>query len=352
MSLDKRRIRTKIVTIKGTQKDFEALADVLQQASNKLNIDLYPADKDIPGRITVKTGKVQRIIYPRMDKALKEFASGIVESTDTVVNFGDVPITGDPDEIVRRSPTLRQMEQIATGKHMGIGSRLVKEDTMMEMETMIDTGSRQTKNVKPLTEVKPKWVYASALTLHEGEAPTTFVPKDLSQLDKLKKYPPDLNKSDFWSFCKTDYYRAYFVLLRVDKTLPMSLGIRTKPGEWDKWVSSRPVPDSMRLFKHRPPRNFGEMLERYSVYVTARTFGLRDAYLAPVFAGKSFKEKVGSKMGFTDKIFETEPLKSMEKGGSEYPTFYAFVVVGRGRYKTIGLGEEKVPEALDLPGFE
>lgn len=352
MSLDKRSIKTKVVTIKGTQKDFEALADVLEQASDKFNIDLYPTDKDIPGRISVKTGKVQRIIYPRMDKALKEFASGIVESKDTVVDFGDIPITGDPDEIVRRSPTLRLMQQIATGKYEGIGTRLVKEDTMLEMETMIDTGSRQTKNVKPLTEIQPKWVYASTLTLHEGEAPVDFVPKDLKQLAMLKKYPPDLNKSDFWSFGKKDYNRAYFVVLRVDKTLPMSLGIRTKPGEWNKWVSSRPVPDSMRLFKHRPPRNFGEMLERYSVYVTARTFGLKDAYLAPVLAGKSFKDKVGSKAGFTDKIFETEPLKSKEKGGSEYPTFYAFVVVGKGRYKTIGLGEEKIPEALDLPGFD
>jgi len=352
MSLDKRRIRTKLVKLHGTQKDFEALADVLQQASDKLNIDLFPKDKDIPGRITVKTGKIQRIIYPRMDKALKEFASGITESEDVVVNFGDIGITGDPDEIVRRSPTLRQMEQIAHGKYMGIGSRLIKEDTMLELETMIDAGSRQTKNAKPLTEVEPKWIYASTLTLHEGEAPTSFVPKNLAQLAKLKKYPPDLNKSDFWTFGKRDYNRAYFVVLRVDKTLPMSLGIRTKPGEWAKWVASRAVPDSMRLFKHRPPRNFGEMLERYSVYVTARTFGLKDAYLAPVFASKSFKDKVGSRTGFTDKIFETAPLKSKEKGGSEYPTFYAFVVVGKGRYKTIGLGEEKLPEALDLPGFE
>ena len=68
MSLDpKRGVKTKHIDFSGTQKDFDALADVIRQATEKINIDLLPEDLDIPGRISVrKKAKATQWAYPKL----------------------------------------------------------------------------------------------------------------------------------------------------------------------------------------------------------------------------------------------------------------------------------------------
>ncbi|MCK4815636.1 hypothetical protein KA005_07695 [bacterium] len=128
----------------------------------------------------------------------------------------------------------------------------------------------------------------------------------------------------------------------------------TKSGMWDKWIRSRPVPEMMSLYSGKPPKNFGELLERFAVYSTARAFGMKNAFLAPVFAGTDITRRVGSDQQYADKILISEAIKSQtgEKHRSDYATYMAFVVVGKGPTRTVDLGREKIESAVELPGWD
>lgn len=369
MSLDpKRGIKTKHLEISGTQKDFDAIADVMRQAMDKLNIDLVPEDQDAPGRISLRrTGKVTQWEYPKLHKALDDFIEGLTEPGDAVVDFGRPAITEKPEDIIKASPTLRKMNQTAIGKNLGIGT-MEKEDVLNDMEMMLDpslSGARR----NPLFSMVPVWVYASDLIAKRGNIPIGMFVKDKETLNRLKEYPPDLGGGKEWSgLSKEGYNQAYFVILRADKLFDMNMPLRTKSGEWDRWIQSRPVPDMMKMYKGAPPKNYGELLERFAVYSVAKTFGLKDAFLAPVYAGDELINKVGSTKNYDDKILISETVKAKTSGGkilidrgtksetavsmSEYATFLGFVVVGKGAQRTVDMGKELSPGAAELPGWD
>ena len=110
----------------------------------------------------------------------------------------------------------------------------------------------------------------------------------------------------------------------------------------------------MSLYKGNPPKNFGELLERFAVYSTARTFGMRDAFLAPVYAWSNAKHRVGSvNQDYSDKMVSTViKSKTGQQGISEYPTYMAFVVVGKGATRTVDLGRDASQAATELPGWD
>jgi hypothetical protein len=358
MSLDpKRGIKTKHIELSGTQKDFDALADVMRQAVDKLNIDIVPGDLDIPGRIMVRTkGKKNRPtqwVYPKLAKALNEFAEGLTENGDAVVDFGKANITEKPEDLIRYSPTLRKMNQNSIGKDLQAGD-IFKEDIIQDMQTMLDPRTQLGRQA-PLTEMVPAWVYASDLILHRGKTPLGIFVRDTKMLERIDEYPPDLGGSMKWTgLGKEGYNQAYFVILRVDKLFPLEMPLRTKSGEWDRWIKSRPVPDMMKLYRGRPPKNFGAMLERFAVYTTARTFGMTDAFLAPVFAGSAVTQRFDSSANYADKILVSDAIKSKTgvKHTSDYATYLAFVVIGKGTTRTVDLGREPIQQAVDLPGWD
>jgi len=349
-------VKTKHIELSGTQKDFDALADVVRQAAKKINIDLLPGDLDIPGRILLRKkadGKATQWEYPKLNKALAEFADGLEEPGDAVVDFGKANITEKPEDLIRYSPTLRKMNQTAIGRNLGAGD-IFKEDISFDLQSMLDPRT-QLGRQRPITDMAPVWVYASDLVLHRGKVPIGIFVKNKKMLEKITDYPPDLAGSKGWAGTRKEgYNQAYFVILRVDKMFPMDMPLKTKAGMWDKWIGSRPVPDMMKLYRNKPPKNFGEMLERFAVYSTARAFGMKDAYLAPVFAGTNITQRVGSKQHYADKIVISEAIKSKtgSEQRSEYATYMAFVVVGKGATRTVDLGREPVESAVDLPGWD
>jgi len=353
MSLNPKKNTTKHLEITGTQKDFDVLADVLKQAAERLNVDIYPEDIDIPGRITLKKqGKATQWQYPKLSKALHAFAAGLKDEGGGVVNFESPQITDEPKEVVLNNPTLRLMNQTSVGKRLGVG-QFIKEDILGDFDKMLDNRTSGARS-HPLLKMSPTWVYAKNIALDSG-VPVGTVARDLKTLAKIKQYPVDLNKMSGWKEMKKEgYNQAYFVIFRADQDFPLEMPLATLPGEWDRWVKQRPVPKSLSHFVGKPPRNMGDYVERFAVYTTARTFGLTDAFLAPVYVGAKWDgQKVGGGKLLTDKILMTEPIKS--KGGgdmSDYATYYGFVVVGKGRQRTPSLGEEKPDMALDLPGFE
>jgi hypothetical protein len=355
MSLNPRKMKTKNFEISGTQKDFDVLGDILEQAADRLNIDIYPGDYDIPGRILLrkqvsKDGtKATHWQYPKLSNALKAFAEGLRGEGDGTVNFESPQITDDPKDIVLDSPTLRMMNQTAAGTRLGVG-QYIQEDIIADLTAMLAPTTIAARK-QPLLSMNPTWVYAKNIVL-DGSTPIGVVARDLETLAKVKNYPADLNKpSGFWKKVKAEgYNQAYFVIMRADKDVPLNMPLQSIPGEWDKWLKKRPVPRMLSLFVNSPPRTMGDYLERFAVYTTARTFGLKDAFLAPPFVGSSWDgRKIGSKKHFEDKILMTEPIKTR---GGEYPTFYGFVVVGKGLTRKPDLGKERTSGALDLPGFE
>lgn len=360
MSLDpKRGIKTKHIDISGTQKDFDALADVIRQAAMKVNVDLVPGDLDIPGRILIRKegkstdAKATQWEYPKLNKAMKEFADGLVEPGDAVVDFGKANITEKPEDLIEFSPTLRKMNQNATGKILGAGE-IFKEDITSDLQSMLDPRDQLGREA-PLSKMVPVWVYASDLVSHRGKTPMGMFVKDKKLLEKIDEYPPDLGSSKSWTGSRKDgYNQAYFVILRVDKQYPMDTKVRTKSGMWDKWIKSRPVPSMMSLYQGSPPKNYGQLLERFAVYSTARTFGMKDAFLAPVFAGTNITQRVNSSQGYDDKILVSEAIKSKtgKLSHSEYATYMAFVVVGKGATRTVDLGREPIQSAVELPGWD
>jgi hypothetical protein len=353
MTLNPRKKKTKNLELSGTQKDFDVLSDVLEQAAERLNIDIYPADYDIPGRILLKrSGEATQWQYPKLSEALKAFANGLREGGDGTVAFESPQITDDPEKFVKDSPTLRLMNQTSVGKRLGVG-QYIQEDIIGDFTAMLDPKTKGAR-MQPLSNMQPLWVYAKNITL-EGETPMGVVARDLNEIAKIKNYPADLNQATgLWKKAKKEgYNQAYFVVMRADKDYPMQMPLQSIPGAWNDWIKGRPVPKMMSVFGNKPPRNMGDYLERFAVYTTARTFGLKDAFLAPVFVGTPWDgRKVGSKKHFEDKILQTSPIKSRGAEGSEYSTYYGFVVVGKGPRRTPSLGKEKTDSALDLPGFE
>lgn len=370
MSLDPRKgIKTKKVNISGTQKDFDALADFVRQAAKKTNVDLIPTDMDIPGRIQVRKGKDHNItqwVYPRLQKAMKDFAEALEDPGDGVVDFGKTKITDDPATIVQESPTLRKMNQLALGKALGVED-LFNEDIIEAFESMLDPTAPVTRSFEgqgPLTRSVPIWVFAQDLLSNRGNVPIGTLPRNKEELEKITEVPPDLGGGMDWARTSKDKYnQAYFVILRLDKWLPEDAKLRTKSGEWDRWIKSRPVPEMMSLYRGRPPSNYGELMERFAVYTAARTFGLKDAYLAPIFAGESIGKK--GDIGTSSKWFISEAIKSKSPtivqqyrgriGGpamSEYATYVGFVVVGKGNPRTIDLGKEPQMSATEIPGWD
>jgi hypothetical protein len=361
MSLDpKKGVKTKHIDISGTQKDFDALADVFRQAAAKTNIDLVPGDLDIPGRILIRKsgtlGKKEKATqweYPKLNKAMTEFADGLVEPGDAVVDFGKTRITDKPEHLIKDSPTLRKMNQNATGKNLGFGD-IYKEDITSDLNRMLDPKDALGRD-GPMVKMVPVWVHVSDLVSHDGRTPIGLFAKDKKMLENIDDYPPDLAGDKSWSGYKKDgYNQAYFVILRVDKLYPMDAKLGTLPGLWDKWIRSRPVPAMMSLYKNSPPKNFGQLLERFAVYSTARTFGMRDAFLAPVFAGTNLTQRVGSSKDYADKIVISEAIKSQtgKLSHSEYATYMGFVVVGKGASRTVDLGKEPMVGATELPGWD
>ena len=353
MSLDPKKSVTKHIELSGTQKDFDALADVIRQAVKKLNVDLLPGDLDIPGRILLPKGKATQWEYKKLNKALGEFADGLTEEGDAVVDFGKTRITDKPEELIKDSPSLRKMNQHALGIHLGAGD-IFKEDIVADLQTMLDPRTQLGRQA-PLESIVPAWVYASDILLHKGKVPIGTFVKDKKMLEKIDEYPPDLAGSKSWAGRKKEgYNQAYFAILRVDKLYPMEMELKTKSGMWNKWIASRPVPDMMKLYKDQPPKNFGQLLERFAVYSAARAFGMKDAYLAPVFAGTNIDKRVGSKEHYADKILTSEAIKSKtgDKHKSEYATYMAFVVVGKGPTTTVDMGREKIDSAVELPGWD
>jgi len=362
MSLDpKRDIKTKHLDISGTQKDFDALADVIRQAATKLNIDIVPGDLDIPGRILIrkderlkKKGKATQWEYPKVDRALEQFADGLIEQGDAVVDFGKTNITDNPEVLLKTSPTLRKMNQNATGRRLDAGD-IFKEDITFDLQRMLDPRD-QLGRESPLTQMVPLWVYANDLVLHRGKTPIGLFAKSTKTVEQIDTYPADLGASLKWSgIGKEGYNQAYFVILRVDKLYPLEMELRTKAGAWDSWIKSRPVPAMMSLYKGAPPKNFGQLIERFAVYTTARTFGMKDAFLAPVFAGTNATQRINSASGtYADKIVMSEAIKSKMStvNKSEYATYLGFVVVGKGATRTVDLGREPVESATQLPGWD
>ena len=360
MSLNPRKSKTKNLELSGTQKDFDVLADVLEQAAERLNIDIYPKDYDIPGRILLKSGKeATHWQYPKLSEALKSFAEGLREGGDTTVAFESPQITDDPEKFVKDSPTLRLMNQTSVGHNLGVG-QYIQEDIIEDFDTMLDLKTEGARK-QPLSKMKPLWVYAKNIAL-EGGTPVGTVAQDLHTLAKIKDYPADLSKTKgFWKKAKKEgYNQAYFVVMRADKDYPMEMKLGSIPGEWNKWLKSRPVPNMMSHFGGKPPQNMGDYLERFAVYTTARTFGMTDAFLAPAFVGRQWDGKKVRSGGesqtaiakyFNDKVLQTEPIKSKGSAG-DYSSYYGFVVIGKGPRRTPSLGKEETPSALDLPGFE
>jgi len=353
MSLDpKKDLQTKHLDIYGTQKDFDALADILRQAANKVNLDLVPGDLDIPGRIFIrKDTEALQSAYPKVSKALTDFAKGLTEEGDAVVDLGKANITEKPEDLVKDSPTLRKMNQIL-GKKLGVGD-MFKEDVSSALNAMLDPKYQLSRDV-PLTKMAPVWVYASDLVSHKGKTPLGLFIKDKKMLEKIEKFPADLGGNLAWGSKKAGYNQAYFVILRTDKLYPMEMPLGTKSGQWDKWIQTRPVPSMMSLYKGSPPKNFGQLLERFAVYNTARAFGMTDAYLAPVFAGTNISRRINSTQNYADKILTSDAIKSKtgDAQHSEYATYMAFVVVGKGASRTVDMGREPMEGATELPGWD
>jgi hypothetical protein len=352
MTLNPKKNKTKNLEFYGTQQDFDVLADVLEQAAERLNVDIYPKDIDIPGRIVLnREGDATQWQYPKLSSALQAFANGLRGGGDDTVTFETPQITDDPKKIVKDSPTLRLMNQTSVGKHLGVGT-YTKEDILRDFTEMLDPRKGGAR-IQPLTQMVPTWVYARNIVM-EGDTPIGVVARDLETLAKIKDYPADLNMSrGLWSKVKKEgYNQAYFVIMRAEKDFDINMPTPTISGEWNRWIRSRPVPATMRMFRDKPPRTMGDYLERFAVYSTARTFGLKDAFLAPVFVGERWDgKKVGSSKDFADKILKTEPIKTKGSSG-EYATYYGFVIIGKGPKRTPSLGKEKPDSPLDLPGFD
>lgn len=349
--------------ITGSSGDFDAIADIIETAAKQFNIDLYPEDVDVPGRIALRKGEgVSAWQYPRVGKVLKELPGALREDGDSSISFGGINIDDMDRSLILDNPTLRSMNEILSGNIMLASeherrtgrTNYMGEAVVDDLESMLNPMHPGLKTKVPLSSIDPQWVYATSILQNEADIKAATV-NNAKDLEKLEVYPPDFREADFWAkhgkpWKKTDqgYNRAYFIILRTKKTYSLDMPINTIPGKWDSWIKTRPVPKSMEVYIGRPPKTFSDLLERFAVYTAARSFGLKDAYLAPATPGlKNWNRTTGS-----DKILAKETVAVKSHGLIEYVNFYGFLVVGKGPRKVLDITRSKEEDDLGIPSLE
>lgn len=348
MSLDEKKRESFTVTLKGMKSDFEAMADVLETASKRFNLDIYPNTVEIPGSIGLTGEEVTAAQYPRGKRGLDGLIKALREEGSAVVDFGMINILAGG----KQTDAVKLMNQVTIGRKFKAGEAFMREDTIGELETFLEpSGPRGGGRPSALSEMNIEWVHAESAILHEGKL-TDIEPHRVADVAKVDYYPPHINKEKFGHWLKSKKYnRAYIVIMKADKMFPMDMPVYMRPGTWDSWIRTRPVAATMKMYRGKAPKTFGELLERMAVYATARSFDMTDAFLAPmtVEKGGKFSPTSGSK----GKIDRKDNVFVKTKDDKGYYNFLTFLVVGRGPHKAKGLSRiEPVKSDIILPDID
>jgi len=355
MSLNKRKdTKTVRIEMQASRGEYEALADVLEKFGERINVDLYPNKQDVPGRITLNTTEREGptvIQYPRMTKLLHDMAEALREEGSSTVALGTLNL--EDFDIIEKSTTLKLMNQVTRGETWSKTTFTAgKEKTVEELDALIahDAGPQGIAGVGMLTKTDPLWVYAESLISHDG---TPIDIKELmkpEQLEKLKFYPPDINNGMIDKWLKREgNNRAYLVIVRTKESFPWDVPIYTFPGQWDKWLKTRPTPGAMTKYENLPPKTYGDLFERMVVYATARTFDLKGAFIAPV-RPDTLKKGWSPVGNIKEKVLEANAVSAKGASGiPRYINYNAFVVVGKGPFKSTDMVREKRESEFTIP---
>lgn len=352
MSIDKMREKTQTrnIRIEASRADIDALASVLDAGAKRINVDLYPEEKDIPGRISLKTGTALQIT--RVRKAMKDLAKGLREEGKGIdIDFGLLDVRDVPAQ--DKEEWLGVMDAVTarrTGKGLTFAKRagvdIAGPTTITSLRQIFEKrtyGEGGPGDEAFLTDMNIRWVYAEPLITPETEIRKKKLkkPRDMLGIDQ---YPAKLDSKKVSAWIKErGYNRAYIVIAEVDRFFPLSAKVYTKPGNWKEWLHKMPAGKAiMPAYEDRPPKTLAGVLERISVYATGRSFDLENARVVP------FDLKLIDKKGIpaSQKMYIWKNVLSKAKTvtGEEVPmyrNYFGFLVVGKGPYKPMGLTRVK-----------
>jgi hypothetical protein len=354
MSIDKmtERGKPKSVNISGSRADLEALASVLDTGAKRINADIYPDEKDIPGRISLKTGTVLQIT--RVRKAMKDIANGLREEGKGIeVDFGMLDVRDRPAQ--DKEEWLGVMDAV-TAARAGLASTGYASAAGLDVTgpEVVDTLIRNVFEERTYGEGGPgdkgflrgmniRWVHAEPLITPETEVRGRKIKKP-SDMVGIDQYPAKFNTKKISAWAKEQgINRGYIVIAEVDRFPPLTARIYSKPGKWREWLHKMPAGKAiMPSYEDRPPKTVGDVLERISVYATGRAFDLENARVVPFDLG--LIDKKGLDSHHKIRTWRNVLSKAKTERKEEVPmyrNYFGFLVVGRGPYKPLGLTRVK-----------
>lgn len=363
MSIDKMAERGKPINIKisGSRADIEALASVLDAGAKRINVDIYPDEKDIPGRISLKTGTALQIT--RVRKAMKDMANGLREEGKGVeVDFGMLDVRDRPaqdkeewlgvmDAVTKIRPGSASVGYASVAGLDVAGPEIVKGLSKIFEERTYGEGGPGDKGF--LSDMQIRWVHAEALITPETEIRRKKIEKPIDMVG-INQYPSKFNTKKVAAWAKEQgYNRGYIVIAEVDRFFPLSARVYTKPGNWREWLHKMPAGKAiMPAYEDSPPKTLAGVLERISVYATGRAFDLENARVVPF--DLSIIDKKGVPASQKIKVWRNVLGKAKTARGEEVPiyrNYFGFLVIGKGPYKPLGLTrvKEEPYEDITLP---
>lgn len=371
MSIDKRKDRAEYkLTFKGSKADFAALSDVLGQAAKRFDVDLYPNTKDIPGRISLTTGTAFQ--FSRVKRTLTALSEGLRnEDTSISIDIGDIDIRegipGEPkDEYLAMMDAATDSKKALQIKGMGtpiydairaIG--LFEDRTFAEGGLGADPNFLAVDKDDPLSKSNMRWMYYEPLIGPEATA-ASYRFESMKAITGLDNYPPKLSRAEKQKFgkwaMKNKFDRAYIVLLEVDDPYSMSYRVYTRPGHWDKLITSLTAGTTiLNKYEGKPPKTLGDIYLRIAAYATGKAFDMRNVAVMPFDISKMGTMPLVGPNDF-EKIYSRKGVATMRRLAKDeepypvYRNFHAFLVVGNGAYKARGMTRApEVEESLVFP---
>lgn len=370
---DKTESETKTVSIIGTEKDMQALGDVLKQAKDMFNIDLNLDNNDMPERLTFRDLEIlDAIAYPRTARVLRQTSDGL-RATATR-NDIIAPVStdfGNLDWLAQKPQNnfmiIKALQSVMNGRSIQGSPSLPAVlssygSITADLETMINRPypPNMVYNVNTMGlfthYIKPEWVKIQTVDVN----PTTSEryrqlinanrPEQAEEerIAGTAAYPADLTRIDASSRGRGGVVptQAYYAAFRGSAAYDLQQRVNISRSQWDAFLRKYPR-DILANEQRSAPRNVGDLIETLMVINVASIMNMKRATVRPIIPTRPCIEVKA--YDWVEPVAAGQRPTRIPKTGVLYST----IVIGTGRPPQMGQGYDvgTINSIRQIPGW-